>query len=126
MPRDFRGTLEHRREGRNRYKTIGYNVNKLYFSRYLGERRAASQRTSQNSGDLINDVIQLEDSLPTLRVTITGLNDANKVDEDKRRYLFEIKNTNCKKTKSVFMQASFTILQKIALFKVNIIYFKLT
>lgn len=87
MSQDIRDTLEYTRRARNRYRTFSDNINKLHFSRYVRDRKAASRRRSENDRDLIHDMFVSDDTLPAVRVTITGLKDANRSDEDKRRYV---------------------------------------
>lgn len=85
MPRRLTDGLDYGRAANIRQRNFGYNVNKSHYRRRLEERRMASERLSLASRELFNDIVRFEEMMPTVRVTITGLNEGGSREDTKTR-----------------------------------------
>lgn len=85
MPRRLTEGLDYGRAANTRQRSFGYNVSKRHCKRRLEERRMASERLSLASRELFKDIVRFEEMIPTMRVTITGLNEGGSTVETKTR-----------------------------------------
>ena len=88
MSRELADVLDYTRNARNRYARLDKSISQALYSRYIvGRRRIYKQRRRPEHcrNEFTNDVDVLEESYKPMRIKITGLNDVNRIEEDRKR-----------------------------------------